>query len=280
MADYAHPEVLAETGWVQENLNNPYVKIIEIDYDTKAYQSGHVPGALAFHWQMQLQDQITRDIIRQDMFEKLLGASGISPEHTVVLYGDNHNWFAAYGFWLFKIYGHADVRLMNGGRRKWLEEERELSFNEPAVVPATYQVTQPNPGLRALLPEVLAHLNDPHDVFIDVRSQDEYTGRMIAPPGMNETAQRGGHVPGAKNIPWLAAVNRDGTFKTAAELRGIYLGEHQIDPNAEVIAYCRIGERSSHTWFVLKYLLGFENVKNYDGGWTEYGSIIGTRIER
>ena len=281
MATYANPEVLVETDWVKANLGKPGIKLVEIDVDTKAYDAGHIPGAVGFNWQTQLQDQVRRDIISKEAFEKLVGGAGISPNDTVVVYGDNNNWFAAYGFWLFKIYGHKDVRLMNGGRVKWLNEgDKELTTEVPKVTPVAYKAGTPDLKLRALLPQVFEAQKSGQWNMVDVRSPDEYTGKVIAPPGMTETAQRGGHIPGAKGIPWSTAVGANGTFKSAEELRAIYVDQKGVDPKKPTIAYCRIGERSSHTWFVLKYLLGFENVCNYDGSWTEYGSIVGAPIEK
>jgi thiosulfate/3-mercaptopyruvate sulfurtransferase len=281
MNGYAHPEVLVETDWVKANLAKPGVKFVEIDVDTKAYDAGHIRGAVGFNWRTQLQDQVRRDIIGTEAFEKLVGGAGISPQDTVILYGDNNNWFAANGFWLFKIYGHKDVRLMNGGRGKWQREpDKELTTerHNPQAVP--YKVTETHLELRALLPDVFQAVRTRACNLLDVRSHDEFTGKVLAPPGMNETAQRGGHVPGAKSIPWGTPVAPNGTFKSADELRAIYLEEKKVDPDRPTIAYCRIGERSSHTWFVLKYLLGLENVRNYDGSWTEYGSVIGAPIEK
>jgi thiosulfate/3-mercaptopyruvate sulfurtransferase len=281
MPGYAHPEVLVETDWVKENLGRPGIKVVEIDVDTKAYDAGHIPGAVGFNWQTQLQDQVSRDIIGKEAFEKLVGGAGISPQDTVILYGDNNNWFAAYGFWLFKIYGHKGVRLMNGGRVKWLNEaDKELTTERPNLRPVPYKVTETHPELRALLPDVMAAVKSRSANLVDVRSPDEFTGKVIAPPGMTETAQRGGHVPGAKSVPWNTAVNPDGTFKSLDELRTIYLEQKGVDPNKPTIAYCRIGERSSHTWFVLSYLVGLRNVRNYDGSWTEYGNLIGAPIEK
>jgi thiosulfate/3-mercaptopyruvate sulfurtransferase len=280
MAKYAHPEVLVETDWVKANLGKPGIKLLEIDVDTKAYDAGHIPGAVGFNWQTQLQDQLRRDILSKEGFEKLMGGAGVSPSDTVILYGDNNNWFAAYGFWLFKIYGHKDVRLMNGGRIKWLNEnDKPLTTDVPQVTPAPYEVTAVHLNLRALLPQVLKASPENWNL-VDVRSPDEFTGKVIAPPGMTETAQRGGHIPGTKSIPWSMAVNPDGTFKSPEELEKLYLEQKGVDPERHTIAYCRIGERSSHTWFVLKYLLGLGNVKNYDGSWTEYGSVVGAPIEK
>jgi len=281
MNGYAHPEVLVETHWVKANLGKPGIKLVEIDVDTKAYNAGHIRGAVGFNWRTELQDQVGRDIISKEAFEKLVGGAGISPQDTVILYGDNNNWFAANGFWLFKVYGHKDVCLMNGGRNKWQSEtDKELTTDRPKPTPVPYKVTETRPELRALLHDVLQAVNSRACNLVDVRSPDEYTGKVIAPPGMTETAQRGGHVPGAKSIPWGTPVAPDGTFKSADELRAIYLEQKGVDPNRPTIAYCRIGERSSHTWFVLTYLLGLKNVRNYDGSWTEYGSLIGAPIEK
>src|SRR5215471_13246057 len=280
MAKYASPDVLVETDWVLANLNKPGIKLVEIDVDTKAYDAGHIPGAVGFNWQTQLQDQLRRDIIGRDAFEKLVGGAGISPNDTVILYGDNNNWFAAYGFWLFKIYGHKDVRLMNGGRVKWLnEEDKQMTTDVPQVTPVPYRVTETHLELRAMLPQVFDAQKGNWNL-VDVRSPDEFTGKVIAPPGMTETAQRGGHIPGAKSIPWSTAVNPDGTFKSPEELETIYLQQKGVDSKRDTIAYCRIGERSSHTWFVLTYLLGLKNVKNYDGSWTEYGNVVAAPIEK
>src|SRR5439155_8611551 len=281
MTNYAHPGMLVSTDWVKENLSKPGLKLVEIDVDTKAYDAGHIPGAVGFNWQTQLQDQVRRDIIGKEGFEKLVGGAGISPQHTVILYGDNNNWFAAYGFWLFRIYGHKEVRLMNGGRVKWLNEsDKTLTTDKPNPAPVPYKVAQVNLELRAMLPQVFDASKSGRWNLVDVRSPDEFTGKVIAPPGMTETAQRGGHIPGARSIPWSTAVAADGTFKSVDELRSIYIDQKGIDPKKDTIAYCRIGERSSHTWFVLKYLLGLEQVKNYDGSWTEYGNIVAAPIEK
>ncbi|MEO1130097.1 MAG: sulfurtransferase [Planctomycetota bacterium] len=280
MAEYAHPEVLVTTDWVLEHIGDASVRFVEVDVDTKAYKAGHIPGAVAFNWQTQLQDQVQRDVVSREQFEALVSRAGIAPEDTVILYGDNNNWFAAYAFWLFKLYGHEDVRLMNGGRAKWLnEDDKPLTIEEPAIAPTNYAAKSINPALRALLPDVLAAQGGGTHL-IDVRSPDEFSGKVIAPPGMDETAQRGGHIPGARNVPWATAVAADGTFKPADELREIYLDGAGVKPEEPTIAYCRIGERSSHTWFALRYLLGVENVRNYDGSWTEYGNLVGAPIER
>lgn len=282
MQTYAHPEVLVETSWVRENLKKPGIKLVEVDVDLKAYDAGHIPGAVGFNWQTQLQDQVRRDIPTREQLEKLLGEAGISPTDTIILYGDNNNWFAAYAFWILKYYGHADIRLINGGRVKWLgNQELPMTIEKPVITPTIYKITTTHPELRALLPEILDVVRLSGANLIDVRSPDEFTGKIIAPPGMTETAQRGGHIPGAKSIPWVSAVNTaDGTFKSVDELRELYLTKNRIDSRKPNIAYCRIGERSSHTWFVLKYLLGLENTKNYDGSWTEYGNLVAAPIEK
>ena len=279
---YKHPEVLVESDWVKANLGKPGIRLVEVDVDTKAYDAGHIRGAVGFNWQTQLQDNVRRDILSKEQFEELLASAGISPSDTVILYGDNNNWFAAYGFWLFKLYGHKDVRLMNGGRQKWLnEDDKELTTEKTAVRRASYSVEKVHAEFRALLPEVLrASSNGGTTTLVDVRSPDEFTGKVIAPPGMSETAQRGGHIPGAKSIPWSTAVKEDGSFKPEEELREIYLKQKGVDPARPTISYCRIGERSSHTWFVLKYLLGIDDVRNYDGSWTEYGNVVGVAIEK
>ena len=281
MSDYAYPDVLVETDWVKENIGEPGIKLVEIDVDTTAYDAGHIQGSIGFNWETQLQDQTTRDIINKQQFEKLVGEAGISPEDTVVVYGDNNNWFACYGFWLFKMYGHKDVRLMNGGRVKWLnEDDKELVTDKPSLTPTTYTASDADLSLRSRFNEVSEMSQAGSHNLVDVRSPDEFTGKVIAPPGMSETAQRGGHVPGATNVPWSTAVAEDGTFKSLSELKQIYFEGAGVDPSKDTVAYCRIGERSSHTWFVLKYLLGIDNVKNYDGSWTEYGNIIGAPIEK
>jgi thiosulfate/3-mercaptopyruvate sulfurtransferase len=280
MSDYADPSVLVSTDWVHENLDSG-IKIVEIDVDTQQYNAGHIPGAVAFDWTTQLQDQTRRDIIGKEEFEALLSKAGISNDDRVVIYGDNNNWFAAYGFWIFKYYGHDNVQLMNGGRSKWLDEEdKPLTTDVPSPTPATYTVKSENKEIRAFVQDALRASQEKSANLVDVRSPDEFSGKVIAPPGMTETAQRGGHIPGAKSVPWVTAVNPDGTFKSREDLEKIYFQDAGITEGKDTIAYCRIGERSSHTWFVLKYLLGLPNVKNYDGSWTEYGSMVGVPIER
>ncbi len=279
MSNYANPEVLVSSEWVVDHLKDPHVRLVEVDVENNAYEQGHIPGAIAWSWQRQLSDQVRRDVIPRDEFERLLGHSGISPETTVVLYGDNNNWFAAWAFWQLKIYGHKDVRLLNGGRKKWLYEGREISTDVPVYEPTSYLAKKPDYSIRAFLADVQRAVNGGNVDLVDVRSPQEYTGEILAPPGLPETAQRGGHIPGARSIPWGKAANEDGTFKSLEELRAIY-DEEGIDGSKPVIAYCRIGERSSYSWFVLKYLLGYKNIVNYDGSWTEWGNLVGAPIER
>ncbi|MEP7285456.1 MAG: sulfurtransferase [Chloroflexota bacterium] len=274
-------DVLVSTTWAVEHHTDADKRFIEVDVDTTQYETGHLPGAIAFNWQSQLQDAIARDIISKENFEKIASEAGITPQTIVVLYGDNNNWFAAYAFWLFKYYGHEDVRLIDGGRKKLVAENRPMVIEVPSYAKTDYKVTKINPDLRADRDYVRTHLDKIGAGFglVDVRSSAEYVGDIIAPPGMTETAQRPGHIPGAKNIPWATAVAEDGTFKSVEELQKIYGGKG-ISGDKEVVAYCRIGERSSHTWFALKYLLGIENVRNYDGSWTEWGNLIGAPIAK
>ncbi|MBI3952923.1 MAG: sulfurtransferase [Chloroflexi bacterium] len=279
MAGYAHPEVLVETEWVSQHLNDPRVKLVEVDVDTAAYEQGHAPGAVGWNWTNQTQDTVRRDILNKEQLEKLLSQSGISNDSTIVLYGDNNNWFAAYAFWLLKIYGHQDVRLMNGGRKKWLEEKRPTATEVAKLQPASYRAKSPDLSLRASWQYVHDGLGKASRALVDVRSPAEFKGEILAPPGLLETAQRPGHIPGAASIPWSQAVKEDATFKSADELKQLY-GAKGITPEKDVVAYCRIGERSSHTWFVLKHLLGYEKVRNYDGSWTEWGSMVGMPIEK
>jgi len=280
MAEYAHPEALVSTQWVAEHLGDPKIRLVEVDVDTSAFDQGHIAGAVAWNWQTQLQDAVRRDLVSARELEELLGRSGIGNDATVILYGDNNNWFAAWAFWQLKYYGHGDVRIMNGGRKKWLEEKRPVTTEAARVTPANYHAQQPDEAIRARREQVFGVVSkDAAGKLVDVRSPDEFTGKIIAPPGMTETAQRAGHIPGAANIPWSQAANEDGTFKPADALRQLYEGKG-ISGQDEVIAYCRIGERSSHTWFVLRYLLGYEKVRNYDGSWTEWGNLVGAPIEK
>ena len=278
METFANPDVLVSTDWVAANLTGD-VKVIEVDEDTEAYVSGHIPGAVALNWVTELQDQVRRELIDREGFARLLGSRGVAESDAVVLYGGNNNWFAAYAYWLFKLYGHANLKLMDGGRKKWELEDRPLVTTTNAVAATTYRVGAQDDSLRAHRDEVIAAVG--RVAMVDVRSSDEYVGRIAAPPHLpGEQGQRKGHIPGAASVPWSKAANDDGSFKTADELAAIYMGDAGLAPDREVITYCRIGERSSHTWFVLRELLGFARVKNYDGSWTEYGSLVGIPIER
>jgi thiosulfate/3-mercaptopyruvate sulfurtransferase len=276
---YKNAEVLVDADWVEAHRGDANVKLIEVDVDLNAYDEGHIPGAVAWNWTSQLNDQLRRDIPSREQLQQLLRESGVKNDDTIILYGDNNNWFAAFAFWILKMYGHSDVRLMDGGRKKWLADNREITTQEETPQPSEYLAGELDLNYRATVADILANIKANEYNLVDVRSPAEFTGEVIAPPGMTETAQRGGHVPGAKNIPWAQAVNEDGTFKSADDLREVY-GAKGVDSSKPVIAYCRIGERSSHTWFVLHYLLGFEHAKNYDGSWTEYGSMVGVPIEK
>ena len=280
---YAHPEVLVDTQWVEEHVKDSKVRIAEVDYDPKAnYQLGHVPGAVLFDWRQDINDPVSRNVLNKQACEDLLQRAGVNNDTTLVLYGDFNNWFAAFAFWVFKYYGFKDVRIMNGGRKKWLEEDKEVNKDIPNYPKGDLKATDPDKNIRVFLDEVKQSLDAKDRIkMVDVRSPKEFTGEILAPPEYpTEHAQRGGHIPGAENIPWAQAVNdKDGTFKSADELKKLYESK-EITPDKEIIAYCRIGERSSHTWFVLKYLLGYPNVKNYDGSWTEWGNMIANPIEK
>jgi thiosulfate/3-mercaptopyruvate sulfurtransferase len=277
--DYAHPETLVSIDWVAQHLNDPKVRVIEVDPDTTAYAQAHIPGAVGWNWETELQDQVRRTLAGKEQFEALCSRAGITPETTVIVYGDNNNWFAAWALWQFKIYGHKDVRLMNGGRKKWIAEGRPTSTEVKEYPRTQYRAQEPDWSLRARRDQVMQVVEKGGANLVDVRSPDEYTGKVIAPPGMNETAQRGGHIPGAANIPWAMSAHEDGTFKSPEDLKAIYEGRG-VTPDKETIAYCRIGERSSLTWFVLKYLMGYPNVRNYDGSWTEWGNLVDAPIEK
>ena len=282
--EYANPDVLVTTDWVADRLDqfqsdDSKLRLIEVDVDTEAYDSGHVPGTTGWNWQTQLCDQVKRDLTPRDELEELMAGAGVRDDSTIVLYGDNHNWFAAWAFWQLKYYGFDDVCLMDGGRAKWLAEKRELTEDIPSFSRGEVHLEEPDEAIRTFSHHVRERLGSEDMALVDVRSREEFTGEQIAPEGMNETAQRGGHIPGAVNISWSEAVNDDGTFKTAAELEELYQSRG-VTPDKETVAYCRIGERSSHTWFVLDQLLGYDVVRNYDGSWTEWGNLVGAPIER
>lgn len=277
--EYAHPEVLVDTDWVDQHKNDPKVRVAEVDYDPTAnYTLGHVPGSVLIDWKADINDPVTRNIITKQACESLLQRVGVNNDTTLVLYGDFNNWFAAFAFWVFKYYGYKDVRLMNGGRKKWLEEDKPVTKDIPSHAKGNFKASEPDSSIRVFLKYVRDTLGS--KILVDVRGPKEFTGEILAPPEYpTEHAQRGGHIPGAVNIPWGQAVNDDGTFKSADELQKLYQSKG-VAADKEVISYCRIGERSSHTWFVLKYLLGYPNVKNYDGSWTEWGNMIDNPIER
>ena len=272
-------DVLVNTDWVAQHATDVGVRVVEVDVDTTAYDQGHVPGSAGWNWTTELCDTLVRDIVPAKKLEELLGRNGIDNKTAIVLYGDNNNWFAAWAFWQLKIYGHDDVRIMDGGRKKWLAEGRDLSTEKASFKAATYKAGAPDLSLRAFLPEVQKAVAGKKAALVDVRSPQEFTGEILAPPGLPETCQRGGHIPGAKSIPWGKNCNEDGTFKSFDELTALYASQG-ITGDEPVIAYCRIGERSSLTWFAMKYLLGFENVKNYDGSWTEWGNLVGAPVEK
>jgi thiosulfate/3-mercaptopyruvate sulfurtransferase len=280
MAKYAHPELLVETQWVADNLKDSKIRLVEVDVDTAAYGEGHIPGAVGWNWKTDLEETIERDIAHQSSMDKLLSRSGIGNDTTVILYGDNNNWFATYALWLLKYYGHGDTRIMNGGRAKWIAEGRPMTKEVPSYPATSYKAKAPDKAIRVVRDQVIAAVGKAGLALVDVRSPKEFSGEILAPENLpQEGAQRGGHIPGAANIPWSQAVKEDGTFKSLEELQQLYQGKG-ITPEKEIIAYCRIGERSSHTWFVLKYLLGYPKVVNYDGSWTEYGSLVHVPIER
>jgi thiosulfate/3-mercaptopyruvate sulfurtransferase len=281
MAGYANPDVLVETDWLAGHLQDPGLRIIEVDEDTTAYEKGHIPGAVAWNWNLDLHAPLGRDYVAQDGLSALLQRAGVGRDTTVVLYGGNNNWFAAYAYWLVRYLGFGNVKLLNGGRKKWELESRELSQDVPSHPPSDFELEGPlNGEWRAFRDEVLDRVREGHGAFVDVRSPEEYRGEKLAPDHLpQEQAQVPGHIPGAANIPWAKAANDDGSFRTAEELRELYEGAG-VTSDKEVIAYCRIGERSSHTWFALHELLGYDNVKNYDGSWTEYGSLVGVPVEK
>jgi len=284
MAAYAHPEVLVETDWLASHLNDPKVRVAEVDYDATAnYEMGHIPGSVLFDWRKDINDPVARDILSADALTALLGRAGINDDTTLVLYGDFNNWFAAFAFWVFTYYGAKNLKLMNGGRKKWIAEDRPVTKEVPKPAAGHFKARSPDAHLRSFLEDVrkaLPEVKSGKFSLVDVRGPKEFSGEITAPPEYpTEHAQRGGHIPGAKNIPWAQAVKDDGTFKSREELEELYRSKGVL-ANAPVITYCRIGERSSQTWFVLKYLLGYPDVRNYDGSWTEWGNLIRTPIEK
>ncbi len=280
MTEYAHPETLVETSWLAEHAKDTNVRVFEVDVDTSSYDQGHVAGAIGVNWKSDLQQQPVRDLLDKRQLEEFLSKSGVTKDTAIVVYGDNNNWFAAWFFWLLKYYGHKDARLVNGGRAKWVAEDRPLVSERPSFPRSDYRAQSPDASVRALRDYVLEKVTGNGTKIIDVRSPKEYAGELLAPENLpQEGAQRGGHIPGAQNVPWATAVAEDGRFKTADELKTIYEGKG-LARGTETIAYCRIGERSAHTWFVLRYLLGHDRVRNYDGSWTEWGSLIGVPIEK
>jgi thiosulfate/3-mercaptopyruvate sulfurtransferase len=277
--NYAHPETLVDTAWVDEHKTDPGIVVVEVDVDPANYREGHIAGAVGWDWHVDLCDTNLRDVLPHDRFVELMSRSGITRQSRVVIYGDSNNWFAAWAFWQLKMFGHEQVQLMDGGRAKWLAEGRALTREMPSPTPSRYDAPKIDFTYRAFLPDVQKSIEHERVNLVDVRSPAEFTGEILAPPGLPETCQRGGHIPGAVSVPWGKACRDDGTFKSADELDALYRGVG-VNPENPTIAYCRIGERSSHTWFVLKYLLGHANVKNYDGSWTEWGNLVRAPIER
>jgi thiosulfate/3-mercaptopyruvate sulfurtransferase len=271
--------VLVDAAWAQAHLSDPSVRFVEVDVDTTSYEQSHLPGAVGWNWTSQLADGIRRDIAGRGDFSALLSAGGIGPDTTIVLYGDNNNWFAAWAYWQLKLYGHRDVRILDGGRKYWLDHGLPLSTDVPAHAATGYQLPEADFALRAFRDDILPRLSDSELVLVDVRAPAEYSGELLAPPGLSETAQRAGHIPGAASIPWAQTVREDGTFKSVDDLAALYAAKG-VTSDKDIIAYCRIGERSSHTWFVLHELLGYRRVRNYDGSWTEWGSMVGVPIEK
>lgn len=279
MAEYAHPEKLVSTDWVAQHKDDANVRLVEVDVDTTAYAQGHIEGAVGWDWERELQDSTRRTIAGKEDFQALVRKAGITKDTTVILYGDNNNWFAAWAFWQLEMYGLNNIKLMNGGRKKWIEEGRATTTDVPSYPAGDITLPDPDQSIRAKRDDVFKALDTGEYNLVDVRSPDEYSGKVIAPPGMSETAQRGGHIPTSKSIPWSKAVNEDGTFKSREDLTSLYEGQG-VNPHKPAIAYCRIGERSSHTWFVLKYLLGYDKCLNYDGSWTEWGNLVEAPIEK
>lgn len=279
MNEYAHPETLVTTDWVADHLDDPSVVLVEVNVDHELYEQGHIPGARGWSWRSQLCDTVRRDILSREAFQELMRKSGIGNDTTVVLYGDSHNWFAAWALWQMKVYRHDDVRVMDGGRKKWVAEGRPMVRQAPEPAASRYEAFSADPSVRAFLIDVQAEVAGGEVELVDVRSPAEFSGEILAPPGLPETCQRGGHIPGASNIPWSMAVHDEtGTFRSREELVGIYR-DAGITGEKPIITYCRIGERSSHSWFVLRYLLGYEQIRNYDGSWTEWGNLVGAPVQ-
>ncbi len=279
MSDYAARNALVSPEWAQQHLNDPNVRFVEVDVDTAAYEQSHLPGAVGWNWTSQLSDGIRRDITSRQDLAKLLSDSGIGPDTHIVLYGDNNNWFAAWAYWQLRLHGFTNISILNGGRKYWLDNGLPVTTDAPNVSPTNIDVPEPDFALRAFRDDIIPRLGQSGFTLVDVRSPAEFSGEVISPPGMTETAQRGGHIPGAQSIPWAQAVKEDGTFKDADDLKALYEAKG-VTPDKDVIAYCRIGERSSHSWFVLHELLGYPNVRNYDGSWTEWGSMVNMPIEK
>lgn len=281
MSNYAHPDALVDTQWVKDHLNDPKVRIVESNEDILLYDQGHIPGAVQVDWIADLNDKVRRDYLSKEGFEKLAASKGIANDTTVVFYGDKNNWWATYAFWVFHLFGHTNTKILNGGRKKWIDEGNELSKDVPAYAATAYKAEQRTDyKIRAFRDQVLAHVTD-NGRLVDVRSPKEFSGELLHMEAYpNEGALRGGHIPGAKSIPWAKSVNDDATFKSPEDLKKLYEEENGFAADQNIIAYCRIGERSSHTWFVLTYLLGYPNVRNYDGSWTEYGNLVGVPIEK
>jgi thiosulfate/3-mercaptopyruvate sulfurtransferase len=281
MADYAKPDVLVDTKWVEEHLKDPKVRFVESNEDILLYDQGHIPGAVHIDWVADLNDKVRRDYLSKEGFEALAASKGISNDTTVVFYGDKNNWWATYAFWVFQLFGHTNAKILNGGRKKWIDEGKEVSKEVPTYSTGTYKAQQRTDyKIRAFRDQVLAHVNG-NGPLVDVRSPKEYSGELLHMEAYpNEGALRGWHIPGAKSVPWAKAVNDDATFKSADDLKALYEGEQGLSADQNIIAYCRIGERSSHSWFVLTYLLGYPNVRNYDGSWTEWGNLVGVPIEK
>jgi thiosulfate/3-mercaptopyruvate sulfurtransferase len=280
-SDYARPDALVETGWLAEHLNDPNIRVVESDEDILLYDQGHIPGAVMVDWVADLNDRVRRDYLGREGFEQLCSKNGIGNDTTVIFYGDKNNWWACYAFWVFQLFGHPNAKILNGGRKKWMDESRELTKNKPSHPATSYKAQErADYKIRAFRDQVMQHVLT-KGPLVDVRSPAEYTGELLHMEAYpQEGALRGGHIPGAKSIPWGKAVKEDGTFKSVEELRELYESQNKLSADQNVIAYCRIGERSSHTWFVLTYLLGYPNVRNYDGSWTEWGNLVGAPIEK